>query len=244
MKAILHLTQQCNLRCRYCYAAKGNRPSMSMETARKAIDLAIKSGKNSACISYFGGEPLLAFDKIRTLTDYAKQQGRKAGKKMYFRLSTNGTLLNEEILQFCRDNEILFALSLDGDQEAHDAQRPTAEGTGSFEAIDSKLDMILSLNPYTVFVSVITPRNAGRLLSSVEYMWERGIRYMVHQTAFSDPSWDRESFEILRQSYVELAKWYIDATRSGEPFFLHMFDDKIKTHAHAPVKLDKSAISG
>ncbi len=237
MKTILHLTQHCNLRCRYCYAASEHRTSMSFETACKAIDHAISQGKESACISYFGGEPLLMFDMIRECTAYARAQGRKAGKAMHFRLSTNGTLLNDDILRFCRNEGMLFAVSLDGDREAHDAQRPTAEGTGSFEAIDARLDRILQTNPYTVFVSVVTPSNAGRLLSSIEYMWSRGIRYMVHQAAFSDPSWDRESFETLRQSYLDLADWYVDATRSGEFFFMHLFDDKIRTHARAPVKL-------
>lgn len=237
MKAILHLTKNCNLRCKYCYGPSKVAEDMTLETARKAIDLVIGLGRNSACVSYFGGEPLLKFDMIRELTEYAHEAGRKARKEMHFRLSSNGTLFTREILQFCKDNKILFAISLDGDREAHNAQRVMAEGRGSFDIVDGKLDMVLEYNPFAVFTSVITPQTAGRLLESIEYMWSRGIRYIVHQVDYTHMEWDIESFDLLKESYEKLANWYIEATRSGEYFFLNLFDDKLKTHARSPYKL-------
>ncbi len=237
MKAILHLTKNCNLRCRYCYAPAKIKEDMPEDVAQKGIDLVVAMGKKSACVSYFGGEPLLLFDRIRRLTDYALEAGLKARKSMHFRLSTNGTLFTEEILRYCRDNRILYAISLDGDQKAHDANRKTADGRGSFEKIDSMLDMVLEYNPYSVFTTVITPLNAGRLRQSMEYMWSRGIRYVVHQPDFTDPEWTMEDFDVLRRSYEEVAAWYIEKTRSGEYFFLNLFDDKLKSHARARIKL-------
>jgi uncharacterized protein len=237
MKIVLHLTTACNLRCKYCYAPNTTRKKMPQETARQGIDLALEQGTTSACVSYFGGEPLLMFDRIKELTSYAVEEGHKKGKKMHFRLSTNGLLFTEEILRFCRDYKVLFAVSLDGDREAHNAQRIMANGKGSFDELDAKIDLILEYNPIAVFTSVITPATAGRLLPSIEYMWGRGIRFMVHQLDYSHPEWTPESFEVLEQSYRELGAFYARQLRAGEHFHMSVFDDKIKSHAHSPFKL-------
>lgn len=79
MKVVLHLTSSCNLRCTYCYAPAKRKDAMSMDTARRAIDLAVRLGGQSACVGFFGGEPLLAFDAIRELTTYAEERGRERG---------------------------------------------------------------------------------------------------------------------------------------------------------------------
>jgi uncharacterized protein len=237
MKVVLHLTTDCNLRCKYCYAPHAHRASMAPEIAKRAVDLAVELGRSSACVSYFGGEPLLRYELLKELTSYANERGHAAGTQMHFRLSTNGTLLNEENLAFFRDNNVLFAISLDGDQQSHDAQRVFKNGRGSFEVIDKKLDMILHYNPITVFTSVITPPTAGRLFESIEYMWSRGIRFMAHQVDYTHPDWTPEQFEVLAGSYRELAAFYLEKARSGEHFHLTLFDEKLRSHARSPVQL-------
>ena len=239
MKVILHLTKDCNLRCKYCYAPSKVKESMQDQTAEKGIDLAVQlgNGNKSACVSYFGGEPLLRFGQIRKLTGYAQEAGRREGVRMHFRLSTNGTLFTEEILRFCRENNILFALSLDGDREAHNAQRIFASGRGSFDEVDEKLHMILNYNPYTVITSVITPPTVDRLPESMEYMWGRGVRYFVHQLDYSNPDWVPEDIDRLEKSYRRLAEFYLEKVRSNEHFHFGIFDDKLKTHASSPFRL-------
>ena len=237
MKAILHLTRDCNLRCKYCYAPAKTKESMSTVTAHQAIDLAIALGKRSACISYFGGEPLLMFDRIVELTEYARAAGQQCGTEMHFRMSTNGTLFDDEILRFCRDNNLLFAISLDGDQAAHDAQRVRANGAGSWQLIDDKLDQILYYNPHTVVTSVVTPATVSRLAPSLEYMWGRGLRYIVHQLDFTHPDWTSELLTDLADSYRAMAAFYLDKMRAGERFHLSIFDDKLRTHTQSPIEL-------
>jgi uncharacterized protein len=244
MKVVLHLTTKCNLRCRYCYAPQTGRATMTPETAKLGIDLAVELGGKTACVSYFGGEPMLRFDLVRELTSYARAAGRAAGTQMHFRMSTNGTLLDEESLAFCRDHQILFAISLDGDREAHDAQRVFANGRGSFDAIDEKLDLILAYNPITVFTSVITPATAERLAPSIEYMWSRGIRFIAHQLDYTHPDWTPERFAALEQSYRALARFYVDKARAGQHFHLTMFDEKLRTHAKSPIALGETCDFG
>ena len=238
MKVILHLTQSCNLRCHYCYApSKSQASTMTRDIGQQAIDLAIRLGSGSACVSYFGGEPLLHFDLIRALTVDAQKRAAKSQTKMYFRLSTNGTLFNPQILQFCRDHQVLFAISLDGNQKAHDAQRVFANGRGSFQVLDEKLPMILEYNPYTVVTSVITPLSVPHLADSLEYMWDRGVRYMVHQLDYTHRDWTPDLIERLRSAYQHMAAFYLEKIRADEHFHLALFDDKIKTHAQSPFQL-------
>ena len=237
MKVILHLTQDCNLRCKYCYAPAKIKASMTAETALKAVELAADLGQATACVSFFGGEPLLRFDLIRELVAHANECGRRRDKRMYFRLSTNGTLLDEEKLRFCRDHHILFALSLDGDREAHNAQRIFAGGRGSFDALDARLPTILRYNPHTIVTSVITPPTVGRLRSSIEYMWGRGVRYFVHALDYTHPDWTPAHLATLEQGYRELASFYLERVRAEERFHLSIFDEKLKTHARSPIEL-------
>ncbi|MBU1240114.1 radical SAM protein [Myxococcota bacterium] len=234
MKVILHLTQSCNLRCKYCYAASGPEKNMSLATGKKGIDLAIDQAIGSACISYFGGEPLLVWDMIKELTPYAQEKGEAKGLSMHYRLSTNGILFTEEILQFCKDYNILFAVSMDGNKESHDTGRILPTGQGSFDLLEEKIDLMLVYNPYTVFTFVITPHNARYLFDSVNYMWDRGLRYVAHSPDFTHPDWDREHFDLLAEQYEKVADWYLEKTRSGTYFFMNLFDDKIKTHAKSP----------
>ncbi|HEY3356396.1 MAG TPA: radical SAM protein [Polyangia bacterium] len=237
MKVVLHLTSSCNLRCKYCYAPAKRKDSMSRDTARRAIDLGLSLAGPSACVAYFGGEPLLQFAAIQELTRHAEEQAARRGITMHFRMATNGTLFTDESLAFCRDHHILYAISLDGDRAAHDSARVTAGGAGSFALIDGKLDAILAHNPHTVVTSVITPATVPRLLPSIEYMWRRGLRYVFHQLDYTHPDWTPAIFEDLEASYRELAAFYLERMRAGDRFHLGLFDDKLKTHAASPFKL-------
>lgn len=236
MKVVLHLTQQCNLRCTYCYAAKHAYGAMDPRIARKGIDLALKLGKKSACISYFGGEPLLRFDLIRELQDYAEREGAKAGLNMHFRLSTNGTLLTEEILRYLRDHRIVIAISLDGTQVVQDRQRPMIGGGSSFSRIDPMLETLLELFPRTIFVTIITPESAGLLPACADYMWSRGIRRSLWQVQLDNPDWNNENFELLRKSYEDLAQWYVGSLRREANFYFSLFDDYIHTYINGGVR--------
>ncbi len=210
---------------------------MSLDTARQAVDLAFELGKDSACVSFFGGEPLLEWPLILQIIDYAKQQSRKVGKHIVFRMSTNGTLFTEEMLQVCKENRVLFAISLDGNEQAHNAQRLTAQGTGSFKLVDEKLEMMLRYNPLTVATSVITPQTVDRLADSIHYIWSRGLRYIVHQLDYTHPDWTPKVMEQLSKSYEQLALWYIERMRAGDAFYMNLFDDKLRTHIRTPIKL-------
>lgn len=232
MKVVLHLTKACNLRCRYCYAPAKTAERMSFETACKAVDLALSLGQKSACVSYFGGEPLLTFDLIREITAYAEEAAQNAQKSIFFRLSTNGLLLDDDILRFCREHRIPLALSLDGDPIGHDLQRPKANGDGSFAILDAKLDAILAGQPRCVAVGVITPAIVERFYDGVLYLWNRGLRVFSHQPAYDDPSWRPEHLVALEAQYRRLANFYLARAKEGENFHLSLFDNRLDSHLY------------
>lgn len=128
----LQLTQQCNFRCEYCVYSGSytNRTHsskrMELSTALKTIDFCISHSKNNKrlCIDFYGGEPLLEFDLLKTCVEYAKEKGE--GKEIDFYVTTNGYYLNDEILDFLYKHRVMLTISLDGPEEIHDKHRRLA----------------------------------------------------------------------------------------------------------------------
>ncbi len=145
---VLQITQQCNLRCRYCVFSGSytgrihSEKSMSMEIARKAIDFFLERtiDANKVSIAFFGGEPLLRFDLVKELVGYAE---RKTSKEIIFVITTNGTLLNEQMIEFFIKHNLLLTISFDGDKRIHDKNRVFADGkSGTFDIITSKIEKL------------------------------------------------------------------------------------------------------
>ncbi|MDO5540403.1 MAG: Cys-rich peptide radical SAM maturase CcpM [Eubacteriales bacterium] len=150
----LQVTQQCNLRCEYCvysgnYENRGHaNKKMSLETAKKAIDYAVMHSRDvtSLAISFYGGEPLLAFDLIKECVEYAKHAGE--GKRISYSFTTNGTLLTEEKYEFLVRNDFSLLISLDGPENFHNRHRKFANSEkGSFDTLFKNLSNLKKQYP-------------------------------------------------------------------------------------------------
>ncbi|MDF2500657.1 MAG: anaerobic sulfatase-maturating enzyme [Anaerosporomusa subterranea] len=137
----LHVAHDCNLRCEYCFAGTGDfghsRGLMTPEIGKKAVDFLIEHGgkRRNAELDFFGGEPLLAMDTVKEVVAYVRQREQETGKKFNLTLTTNATLLDQEIIDYLNANNIAMVLSLDGRKETHDRMRPCVDGSGSFDEI-------------------------------------------------------------------------------------------------------------
>lgn len=136
----LLLAQECNLRCTYCYAEDGeyyDKGIMSPETATKAIDFLIaQSGDyDKLSVVLFGGEPLMAMPTIKELVPYIREYEKKTGKKININMTTNGTLITQEIEDYLIKNQIGVQISIDGDKETHDHNRFYANKNGSYDSV-------------------------------------------------------------------------------------------------------------
>jgi len=149
MKAMcLHMAHDCNLRCKYCFAEKGSyggkKSLMSFEVAKKAIDYLLENSgsKKNVEVDFFGGEPLLNYEVIKQTVSYAKAQENKYNKKVHFTITTNGTILNDEMEKYLNENMDNIVLSLDGRKEVNDKMRIFPSQKGSYDVIVDNIKKI------------------------------------------------------------------------------------------------------
>jgi uncharacterized protein len=150
-------THACNFKCTYCYefsnfAQPHSKPGrMKIETAKRTVDWLISTSgtEKNLALGFFGGEPLLNFPLIEQTVDYANQQGAAHGKKFSFSMTTNGSLLSDEIIAFLKSHNIKTTISMDGGKEIQNAQRPMVNGKDSYETVRPHAAKLLTEMPET-----------------------------------------------------------------------------------------------
>ena len=147
----LHVSHDCNLRCKYCFASTGDfgtghRMTMDFETAKRAIDFVIeRSGKRRNIeVDFFGGEPLMAMDTVKKTVEYARSIEKEHDKCFRFTITTNGVLLNDENIEYINREMSNAVLSIDGRKEVNDRMRPTVNGKGSYDVIVPKFQKLIA----------------------------------------------------------------------------------------------------
>ena len=153
-RIVLNVTNQCNLACTYCYEYSADKISrtegkpkyMDRETAESAIDMLMRESESRPAVhvTFFGGETLLNFPLMKSSVEYAKRKAEEAGKTVEFSLTTNATLLNEEVVDFFAQHRIGVTVSMDGDRELHDRMRVFHDGRGSYDVILPRIKTLLA----------------------------------------------------------------------------------------------------
>ncbi len=144
----LHIAHDCNLACRYCFAEEGEyhgrRALMSLDVGKKALDFLVANSGNriNLEVDFFGGEPLMNWDVVKSLVEYGRSLEGPHNKRFRFTLTTNGVLLNDEILEFANREMANIVLSIDGRKEIHDKMRPFRGGQGSYDLIVPKFQKV------------------------------------------------------------------------------------------------------
>lgn len=140
----LHIAHDCNLACRYCFAEEGEyhgrRALMSFEVGKKALDFLIANSGNrrNLEVDFFGGEPLMNWQVVKDLVAYGREQEKIHNKNFRFTLTTNGVLVNDEVMEFCNKEMGNVVMSIDGRKEVHDHMRPFRKGAGSYDLVVPK----------------------------------------------------------------------------------------------------------
>ena len=144
----LHIAHDCNLKCKYCFAEEGEyhgrRALMSYEVGKKALDFLVKNSGSRVNleVDFFGGEPLMNFQVVKDLIAYGRSLEEPYHKKFRFTLTTNGVLLNDDIIAFANQEMSNVVLSVDGRKEVHDRMRPLAGGQGSYDLVIPKFKKV------------------------------------------------------------------------------------------------------
>ena len=150
----LFVTQTCNLKCVYCFGEGGEYGTggtMEEKTALQAVDWLIEQSREKKKINivFFGGEPFLNFPLMKIVMQYAQQRVNEVEKKISFHVTTNATLLNDDVISFLEKHNVNVTISIDGPKEIQDMQRPFAKGKGSFDVILPKIKKLLKALPET-----------------------------------------------------------------------------------------------
>jgi uncharacterized protein len=229
----LCLTHDCNLRCRYCYAGRKSPRHMEMATGKLAIETAARRARKRLHLIFFGGEPLLRWKTLVDLTQYAREVATAAGLALRPTVTSNGTLLRPERARWLADNGFVTAISCDGCQSAHDANRVDGQGRGSHEQTVTGIRAALAAGLAVRVVLVVDPSNLAFLPQSAAFLVDLGVRDLV-----VNPNWSADwSAPGLREAWTDayqcLADLYVNALRAGVPLWVSTIDGKIATHIRA-----------
>ncbi len=230
MDITLHVTNKCNMKCTYCNGPKNN-DTMSIEVACKSIDFAVKNTfcKDPMGVAFFGGEPLLCKNLIYDVVDYTKKE--YPNRKFMFKITTNATLLDCAFEEYADRNNILLALSIDGNMEAHDKNRIDKNGFGTYSIVEETAKRLLKTKPYTPAMMTINTNTLSLYSESVKHLYSLGFRYVIVSLNYGD-IWTDNDLNILKREYQKLSSFYYDMTITEENFYFSPLDGKIISHIY------------
>lgn len=233
----LHIAHDCNLACRYCFAEEGEyhgrRAMMSYEVGKKALDfLVANSGSRiNLEVDFFGGEPLMNWDVVKDLVAYGRSLEKANNKKFRFTLTTNGVLLNDDILEFANKEMSNIVCSIDGRKEIHDMMRPFRGGQGSYDLIVPKFKKVAeSRNQMDYYVRGTFTHNNLDFSKDVMHLADLGFEQISVEPVVAQPEDSyairEEDVPLILEEYDKLAQALIQRRKEGKPvnFFHFMID--------------------
>ena len=233
----LHVAHTCNLNCSYCFASQGkyhgDRALMSLEVGKRSLDFLIENSgsRHNLEVDFFGGEPLMNFDVVKALVAYARSIEKEKGKNFRFTLTTNGVLIDEDVIEFANRECHNVVLSLDGRKEIHDRHRVDYAGNGSFDKIVPKFQRLVESRGGKGYYmrGTFTHENPD-FLEDIRTMLDLGFSELSMEPVVCAPGDAAELNEadlaIVKEQYEKLAELMLERRREGRPFtFYHYMID-------------------
>lgn len=233
----LHVAHTCNLNCSYCFASQGKyhgeRALMSFEVGKQALDFLIaRSGSRvNLEVDFFGGEPLMNWDVVKQLVAYARTQEAPHNKKFRFTLTTNGMLIDDDVIDFANKEMHNVVLSLDGRKEIHDRLRVDLAGHGSYDRIVPRFQRFVERRGDGEYYMRGTFTHANPdFTKDVLHMADLGFTQLSMEPVVCDPSdpaaLTQEDLPIVLEQYELLAKEMLKREEEGRGFtFYHYMLD-------------------
>ena len=238
LKALcLHIAHDCNMCCKYCFAGEGeysgDRSLMSFEVGKRALDFLIEQSgsRKNLEVDFFGGEPLLNFDVVKQLVAYARSIEKEKGKNFRFTLTTNGVLLNDEVMEWANKECYNVVLSLDGRKETNDRMRRTRNDKGTYDLILPKFQKMAKERNQQGYYSrgTYTHYNTD-FANDILHLADLGFEQLAMEPVVTDPKMDyalqESDIPKLKDQYDLLAKEMCKRNREGKGFtFFHYMID-------------------
>ena len=233
----LHIAHDCNLACKYCFAGKGEyngkKDLMSLEVGKRALDFLIENSGNrrNLEVDFFGGEPLMNFDVVKGIVEYGRSKEKEYDKNFRFTLTTNGILLDDDVMEFANKEMSNVVLSLDGRKEVNDEMSPTRNGKGSYDLIVPKFQKLAeSRDQMNYYVRGTFTHNNLDFSNDVIHYADLGFKQMSMEpvvSEYDEPyAIKEEDLPKIMEEYDKLAKEYIKRRKEGRGFnFFHFMID-------------------
>lgn len=233
----LHVAHSCNLNCSYCFASQGRfhgeRALMSFETGKRAIDFLVENSgsRRNLEVDFFGGEPLLNWEVVKQIVAYARSIEKEKGKNFRFTLTTNGMLVDDEVIAFSNREMHNVVLSLDGRKEVHDRFRKDYAGNGSWETIVPKFQRFVEARGGKNYYIRGTFTHANPdFLEDIKVMLDLGFTELSMEPVVCAPgdpmALTEEDLPIVAEQYEKLAELMEARAKEGKPFtFYHYMID-------------------
>lgn len=238
LKALcLHIAHDCNMCCKYCFAGEGeysgDRSLMSFEVGKRALDFLIEQSgsRKNLEVDFFGGEPLLNFDVVKQLVAYARSIEKEKGKNFRFTLTTNGVLLDDEVMEWANKECYNVVLSLDGRKETNDRMRRTRNDKGTYDLILPKFQkMAKERNQQGYYIRGTYTHYNTDFANDILHLADMGFEQLAMEPVVTDPKMDyalqESDIPKLKNQYDLLAKEMCKRNREGKGFtFFHYMID-------------------
>ena len=233
----LHVAHTCNLNCEYCFASQGKyhgeRAIMPYEVGKRALDFLIENSgsHHNLEVDFFGGEPLMNFEVVKKLVKYAREQEKLHNKNFRFTLTTNGLLIDDDVIAFVNKEMSNVVLSLDGRKEVHDSLRKTISGQGSYDIIIPKFKkLVKARGGKNYYIRGTFTHNNIDFLKDILHMADLGFTELSMEPVVCAPdepyALTEKDLPILKEQYELLAKEMIkrDSENRGFTFYHYMLD--------------------
>lgn len=233
----LHVAHTCNLNCEYCFASQGKyhgeRALMPYEVGKRALDFLIENSgsRHNLEVDFFGGEPLMNFEVVKKLVKYAREQEKLYNKNFRFTLTTNGLLIDDDVIAFVNKEMSNVVLSLDGRKEVHDSLRKTISGQGSYDIIIPKFKKLVEARGgKNYYIRGTFTHNNIDFLKDILHMADLGFTELSMEPVVCAPdepyALTEKDLPILKEQYELLAKEMIkrDSENRGFTFYHYMLD--------------------
>ncbi len=233
----LHVAHTCNLNCSYCFASQGkyhgDRALMSLDVGKRALDFLIENSgtRRNLEVDFFGGEPLMNWDVVKQLVGYARKREKETGKNFRFTLTTNGMLIDDDVIDFSNREMSNVVLSLDGRKEIHDRLRVDYAGNGSYDRIVPKFQEFVKRRGDGDYYMRGTFTHANPdFLNDIKFMLDLGFDKLSMEPVVCAPGDEaaltEQDLPVVFEQYEKLAELMLEREKDGKPFtFYHYMID-------------------
>lgn len=230
----LHVAHSCNLKCSYCFASQGKfhgkSALMPYEVGKQALDFLVahSGSRHNLEVDFFGGEPLMNWDVCKQLVKYARSIEKDAGKHFRFTLTTNGMLIDDDVIDFANKEMSNVVLSLDGRKEIHDKYRVDWSGRGSWERIVPKFQKFVEARgDKDYYMRGTFTHNNPDFMKDIDTMLDLGFTKLSMEPVVASPddpvALTEEDKEIVMEQYEELADRMLEREAEGDPFIFYHY---------------------